>query len=164
MQSTSFINIIGCSCSSLRAFWFRLQKIIFVSDQTTFVMRPWLHYPWKTDVYRRVFLMVQTCDNPVELGPDFTSGGFNFQLPDCFIGRNCGMRPRFVIKQTFPIGQQIFWANYSQVALKFVYKSQNFKAFWPQKKRITGRCSTTLRFESFVAIFIYIYVNKHNTV
>ena len=71
-QSVSFLNIITFSpltiCSCSQAFWSHLRRNFSAVIEATDVPRAWLHH-WQI-LCERLLSVVQTCDNPMELGLD----------------------------------------------------------------------------------------------
>ena len=72
----SVLCLLSLSCAHL--------SVKFPVDKQ--VPHPWLHHHLQTLFPAKFFLVSQTFENPMDLGPDYVGvwEKFKFQLPDCF--------------------------------------------------------------------------------
>ena len=79
MQTVSFLNIISpffqsIMCSDSQVFWSHLQRKFSVVTRAIHAKCPSFHHNWQVFIQARLLLMVQTCDNLMDLGLHCTGG------------------------------------------------------------------------------------------
>lgn len=118
-------------------------KNVSSCDQATYAPCPWLHHHWQIFIHTRLLLVVQTCDNLLELGPDcigfWESADFSHLIASALAATECE--------------HVLLWNSRTPLDSKppHLLWIASF-TFWPQKQ-ITAWCSAVVQFVSGAASF-----------